>query len=399
MMKRKFFISAIYTSPPTTMGGNTKIMIEIINNLCDKYDFVIITTEPDTFRENLSQPEKVTIQTVPYPFKKFNYLSHHKEIVYMERYLSDFFSMHQVSSQDYFYSCIDFAPDVLPIIRLKKKYPFIWIATLYLFIPAPWENIVHNYQFPFIKYIIYYLYQRFIFQKILQHGDLFIITNDYDRKFFPKKLQKCIFAIYGGVNSEQIVSAQRNHNSSRVYDAVFCSRLHPQKGISQLLDIWHDVYKSTSNAKLAIIGNGEPSYEKFLKEKAETLGLKNNIVWLGYVNNIDKYKVYLKSRFLVHATVYDNNGMVAAEALSSGLPVVLYDLPQLREVYTTGCVKIPERDQRKFTEVIVKLLKDTEYYDSMKPNKKEMLKIRDYWEWQNRSQQLHSFLKNNENLT
>lgn len=323
--KNKFYVSAIYTSPPNSMGGNTKILIEIINNLHDKYDFVILTTEPKTFKINLVKPEKVKIVPIKYPFKKFNLLTHFKEIKYIERIYDEFFKKNKISENDYFFSPSDFAPDVLPIYLLKNKYKFKWIPSLFLFIPNPIQNLLNHYKFPFFKYILYYFYQRYVFTKILEKGDLFLITNHYDKKFFPKKIRNKILDIYGGVNMEQIEAAKKAlKNKEKLYDAVFCSRLHPQKGISQLLDVWKKVIKVIPSAELVIMGNGEKKFEEFLKEKVKKLGIDKNINWLGFVNGAEKYKVYLQSKIFLHGTIYDNNGMVAAEALCSGIPVIMY---------------------------------------------------------------------------
>ena len=95
-----------------------------------------------------------------------------------------------------------------------------------------------------------------------------LLTNDIDRKFFPENRQKDILSIYGGVNFEQIDEAKIEKITGWKYDAVFCSRLHQQKGISQLLNVWSIVIKKFPTAQLAIIGNGDPNYELFLKDKA-----------------------------------------------------------------------------------------------------------------------------------
>jgi len=390
-MKNKFYVSAIYTSPPGTMGGNTKILIEIINNLSDKFDFVIFTTEPKAFQINLKDISKVKIISIAYTFKKFSYISHYSEIRYITKIYHEYFSKNKISKDDYFISPSDFAPDVLPIYFLKKQYSFKWIASLFLFMPNPLENLVKKYEFPFVKYIIYFLYQRALFRKMLERADLFLITNDYDRKYFPKKFKERIFAIYGGVNVEEIGKAKKESDGKKLYDAVFCSRLHPQKGISQLLDVWATVIKEIPTAKLAIIGNGEDSYERFLREKAKKLKVDKNVKWLGYINGVNKYKIYLQSKMFLHGTIYDNNGMVAAEALCSGLPVIMYDLPQLKNVYKEGCIKIPLGDKKKFSEGIIKeLVKDS----IGRLSYARIDKLLSYWSWEHRVREFMIFLYN-----
>ena len=388
-MKSKFYVSAIYTSPPNSMGGNTKILIEIIKNLSDKFDFIIFTSEPETFRVNLKSKSKAKIITIDYPFKKFNYLSHYSEIKHIKKIYEEYFSKNKIDKNDYIFTPSDFAPDVMPIYYLKKKYNFKWIASLFLFIPSPLENLLKNYKFPFIKYIIYYLYQKVIFRKMLSSADLFLITNDYDRKYFPKKFENKILAMYGGVNPEEIKMAKNKFNGKKIYDAVFCSRIHPQKGISQLLDVWALVVKSIPKARFAIIGNGEKSYEKLLKNKAKRLGIDKNVKWLGYINGVDKYTIYLQSKIFLHGSIYDNNGMVAAEALCSGLTVVMYDLPQFKKIYNEGCIKVGNGDKLKFAIIVINLIKN----NKINPSLKIQHKLIEYWNWKSRIQDFYNFLK------
>jgi glycosyltransferase involved in cell wall biosynthesis len=396
---KKIYISAIYISPPNTMGGNTKIIIELINNLVDYYNFIIFTTEPETFKKNINNPYKIKIITVPYNFKKFSFSGHLKEIDYIFNFYEEYFKLNQLELSDYFYSASDFAPDVIPIFKLKKEYNFKWIASLYLFIPSPFENLFKKYNFPFFKYIIYYFYQRYLFLKILDSFDLCLITNEEDKKYFPQIKKSNILAVYGGVNIEQIESACKKYNHNNKYESVFCGRLHPQKGISQLLDIWKIVVKERPESKLGIIGNGEKKFEKFLKKKSKRLNIDSNIAWLGYINNEDKYNIYLQSKLLVHSTIYDNNGMVAAEALCSGLPVVMYDLTELK-FYNTGCLKIKIGDKTMYAKEIIELISNQSYYNFVKPDYNAISSFKKFWSWENRADLFKTFLENYEkNIT
>lgn len=388
-MKRIFF-SAIYTSPPNSMGGNTKIALELINHLNTKYKFTVLTTEPETFTKNIKNPSKIEIVPIKFPFKRFALTTHFQEIQYISRFYEKYFLKNPLTKNDYFFAPSDFAPDVLPIYKLKEKYNFIWIPTLFLFIPSPIENLLRGYKFPFVKYILYYFYQRFLFSKMLEKGDLFVITNDYDKKMFPKKLQKKIVALYGGVNIDQLYTAKKSQNKKykKEYDAVFCSRLHPQKGISQLLDIWKMVVEKKPDTKLAIMGNGEKPFEEFLHRKAKRLGLNKNITWMGFVDGVKKYEVYQKSKLLVHGTIYDNNGMVAAEALCSGLPVVMYNLPALKKLYTVGCYKVKAGDKKAYAAMVLTLLREKVVIKQL-----EKEKIIQEWQWETKAKLFDEFIK------
>ena len=124
----------------------------------------------------------------------------------------------------------------------------------------------------------------------------------------------------------------------------------------------------------------------------ERLGIADTIEWLGYVNNEAKFRIYSESRVFVHPTVFDNNGMVAAEALCTGLPVVMQDLPALRDVYTTGCLKVPFGDRNAFAEAVVSLLTDPAKYAATAPTSDQLAALRAHWKWESRAAKFDRWL-------
>lgn len=387
----RFIVLALGISPPGTMGGNSKITLELIRWLSKSHACLVLTTQPETFRQNQVTGSNIDLVTIPaYPRSS---LWHHIDMCrHYVREVRAVFKRCGVNDRDFVYCTSDGLGEDLPGFLLKKEFRFTWVPTLFLFVPSLLVNVRHGYGFPIFKYFIYHVYQWVVFQLILARGDRFVITNDADKACFPARLHPRVFAIYGGVNGDQIDRVRQSQPPPMRYDALFCGRLHPQKGVSRLLDIWKTVLERCPAARLGIIGNGEPGYERFLKKKARGLGLDQTIDWLGYVNNEEKYRIYRQARVFVHATVYDNNGMVAAEALCSGLPVVLYDLPALRQVYTEGCLKVPPGDQKAYAEAIVSLLTDSDRYRAVKPSPEVSEQLRAYWDWSRRAELFEAFL-------
>ena len=387
---KRLVVVAIEISDPGSMGGNTKILLELVRNFPAKHQCIVITSKPETFQCNgIVERDGLTIQAIS-PHHNDTWLNHAKVCSYFVREVRAQFDRHLVGKDDLVYCASDYFHDVIPAFLLQPKYHYTWLPSYFLFLPFIFENLWNRYHFPPIKYLIAYFYQRTSLMMILKRCVGVIITNSSDKKHFPKRLHDKILPIYGGVNTEQIPTTA---NPSKIYDAIFCSRLHPQKGISGLLDIWATVITAHPTAKLAIIGNGEPTYEAFLRKKATQLNINDNIEWLGYVNNTEKYELYQQSKMLVHATVYDNNGMVAAEALCTGLPVIMYDLPALRHVYSEGCLKIQEGRPDLYAEAIVKLLGDDSELAAISPTAPQIASLRQKWDWQHRTNLFIDFLK------
>lgn len=379
-------------SPLGTMGGNSKIIIEVLKNLPASFAALVITFKPETFEANGVVGGNVVLAAIPKP--------RHDDILHMCQttrhtlhHTREAFQKFGVGKDDIVYCVSDFPLDVIPGVILKREFGYRWLPSLYLFVPSPLQNLRHRYGFPFFKYVLYYAEQQLLFAWMKRRADGFVITNDEDRVHFPQAFHNRILAIYGGVNTEQIAEAFEEPPVETRYDAVFCSRLHPQKGISGLLDIWRKVIDGVPRARLAIIGNGAPDYEAFLRKKADRLGVSGNVEWLGYVNNVEKYRIYRASKMLLHATVYDNNGMVAAEALCSGLPVVMFDLPALRNLYVEGCVKVPEGDAAAFAEAVVSMLEDSNRLEAAKVTPQQVANLRQNWNWRHRADLFMEFVR------
>lgn len=101
---------------------------------------------------------------------------------------------------------------------------------------------------------------------------------------------------------------------------LLLSRLHKQKGIEKLLKAWAEV--STSQWKLRIVGGGDEQYVSRLKSMADTLCDENSVDFYGVADDVTKWDVYSESKLFVLPTQSENFGLVIAEALASGTPVI-----------------------------------------------------------------------------
>ena len=387
-IRNRFWIFALGLSRPGTMGGNSKIALEVARHIPSfgfDVHFIVPSDKVKTVENALGNELPFTLHVVD-AFPGDDKLCPIASVRHFIDRVRTLFRTENVGPGDVVWGISEFHVDVLPLFRLKREFGFRWIASFFLFVPFVFENICRRYGFPVFKYIVYWFYERTLFMLARWRADAFVVTNDTDRANFPKSFQDNVFAFYGGVNVEQISGDE----ISKVRDVVFCSRLHPQKGISGLLDIWKLVLAKQPEAKLSVIGNGDPAYERKLKDKAARLGLGESVEWLGYVNGEEKYRIYRSARIFVHPTVFDNNGMVAAEALCSGLPVVMYDLPPLRKVYTDGCVKVPFGDKRAFAAEVVSLLYNP---DVAAPDEGRIVGLRAQWDWVNRVRCFEAFLQ------
>ena len=103
---------------------------------------------------------------------------------------------------------------------------------------------------------------------------------------------------------------------------LFLSRVHVKKGIELLFEAWKRIHSDYVDWQLLVIGNGEAEYIHSLENRVESLVLKDSIKILPPVFGEAKIKVYQESALFCLPSFSENFGMVIAEAMSCGTPVI-----------------------------------------------------------------------------
>lgn len=287
------------------------------------------------------------------------------------------------------YSVSDFLPDLLPALLVKILNPEIkWIAGYYLFASHPLSKNSPYLGINRIKGLIYWFIQIITKTIVNVFADIIFITSVPDINRFSK--HKKVVVIRGGVNLADIKKYQKNHLSipisKRNYDACFMGRFHPQKGCLKLIKIWKLVVTVLPKAKLAIIGQGE--MEPQMRQLITKYKLNNNVDILGFLIGIPKYKIFANSKIVVHPATYDSGGMASAEAMAFGLPGVSFDLKSLKTYYPKGFIKTKKYSIIKFSQNIIKLLKNKTTYDKLSHQSINLIKTQ--WDWAKRSQEIYN---------
>lgn len=103
---------------------------------------------------------------------------------------------------------------------------------------------------------------------------------------------------------------------------IFLSRIVPKKGIEVLLDAWESVSRKHQDWNLIIVGNGSKDYIEKLCGIIKEKNIQSSVSIHPPAFGEDKYRLYIESSIFVLPTYSENFGMVIAEALSCGLPVI-----------------------------------------------------------------------------
>ena len=116
---------------------------------------------------------------------------------------------------------------------------------------------------------------------------------------------------------------------------LFIGRLHPKKGIENLLQALEIL--GDESLTLTIYGSGDESYLHSLHQLVHKLGIEKLVSFQGHVSGERKMKAFIKADVCIVPSFTENFGMVVAEALAHGVPVIASKGTPWEELMRRGC--------------------------------------------------------------
>lgn len=117
---------------------------------------------------------------------------------------------------------------------------------------------------------------------------------------------------------------------------LFLSRLHPKKGVTELLDAWGAVAGRAADWHLVIAGPGEAGYRAQL-ERQVAAGRLPRVTLTGPLAGAEKEGAFAGAGVFVLPTHSENFGLVIAEALGRGVPVLTTRAAPWSGIVQEGC--------------------------------------------------------------
>jgi glycosyltransferase involved in cell wall biosynthesis len=129
---------------------------------------------------------------------------------------------------------------------------------------------------------------------------------------------------------------------------LYIGRHAPYKGVHTLMDIFQDVKKEVSDARLVTIGNMEKGYKDRLEALASKIG---GVHMLGYVPDVWPY--LRDASVYATCSAWEGQDRPVIEAQYMGKPAVTFDNCSHPEVVVYGTLA---RDREEFKEALIKYL-------------------------------------------
>lgn len=198
-----------------------------------------------------------------------------------------------------------------------------------------------------LKHLKKYLYWPWAEYRVLRDARAVIFTSETERRqartsFWPYRCREEIVHL-GIAAPTGDTEAQRQCFFERFPElrgkrlVLFLSRLHLKKGCDLLIDAFAHVARGDASLHLVMAGPDQTGWQAILEARALSLGVGQRITWTGMLTGDLKWGAYRAADVFALPSHNENFGVVVAEALACGLPVVISDQVDIwREIIEDG---------------------------------------------------------------
>jgi glycosyltransferase involved in cell wall biosynthesis len=118
---------------------------------------------------------------------------------------------------------------------------------------------------------------------------------------------------------------------------LYLSRIHPKKGIELLIDAAAQIKDILVDYRIIIAGEGDMHYIQLLKNRVQEQNMVPVFDFVGSVYGEKKWTLFHNADIFILPTYSENFGIVIAEALASGTPVITTKGTPWEELNTHHC--------------------------------------------------------------
>lgn len=257
-------------------------------------------------------------------------------------------------------------PFFTPLFVKTKKLAFIHEVAKEVWRLNPWPK-----PFNLLPSIIGTALEPFIFKFFYKDISFLTVSESTKKDLVSYGISKDnITIIKNGVNISQ--APKKLSPKAKKKTVMFLGAISQDKGIEDAVEVFSLINEITDNCQFWIVGKASLEMEKHVIKKLETLGIKQNTKYFGFVSDKKKFELLGKAHVLVNPSVREGWGLVNIEANAVGTPVVGYNVAGLRDSVVdekTGYL-VEFKDTKKLAMSILKLLNDNKLYNRMSENSK-----------------------------
>ncbi|MCF6096381.1 glycosyltransferase [Thermovorax subterraneus] len=186
---------------------------------------------------------------------------------------------------------------------------------------------------------------------ILVAGSMKDVLEIYHKEKYSEFKNK-IEIVYNGVKIDKFEFKERKPG----FNVALVAHLHTRKNIMLALQIIDALVKINQKFKLHIAGDfQDPVLELYLKYMVKEMGLENNVIFYGWVDDMDEW--WEDKNYLLSTSIHEGHPYNIMEAMARGIKPIIHNFYGARELY---------RNEMLFNtiEEAVSRITDSNYYSS-----------------------------------
>ncbi|MDA1169492.1 MAG: glycosyltransferase family 4 protein [bacterium] len=298
--------------PPATGGAEVYVqnIVERTRDIKSNRDVRVLTSamrthgpinmlEPEQLLDDPIYVQRLHTSTTPYvSYPRLQalsyYIGHHKPDI--------------LESYGFWYQVADTSA------RYAKKHniPFI-------FHPIYYENRVR-------RKPIWQLYKNTIGKATFKTADVVVVLSEFEKSLIQQSglPVKRFEIIPPGIDIAAFQNEQENPFTKRSIPGTILlsvSRIARAKGLQSVIQALPDISRSIPDAQFVIIGE-DFGYADKLRTLARKLGVEDRVHMLGKFSDNELIGAFQNANVFIHASHYEAFGIVLAEAMAAGCPVV-----------------------------------------------------------------------------
>ena len=358
-MRKKIII---FTPTIYAIGGESRVVTVIANELEKKYDVTIYTREKYLSESIYNLSPNILVKSY-YPYSK-------KPMASMIRFLyrktkNSFFENH-VFLLDYAYYSKNAVNKMNNIIN---NYDIaIAVSGDFSILLGKCSNMdvmkigwEHNSYEAYFETPHKYLWKRDqIFANSAKNLDKCIVLNEDISEKYKNKLNVKSMSIY---NPRSFTSEKKSNLTNKQF--VACGNFVEAKGFDLLIEAFSIFSKKDSEWKLKIVGDGIDM--KKIKHLIHKYQLEDRIILPGYINDVKN--ILQESTIYLLSSRWEGFPMCVTEAYEFGLPMVCFDIPAVIPLtrHNEGIV-VKKYDTNEFANAMYSLSSNHELICEMSKN-------------------------------
>lgn len=140
---------------------------------------------------------------------------------------------------------------------------------------------------------------------------------------------------------------------------LYVGRLQARKNLTRLAEAFARVRKRHTDLKLVLVGKPDWHHEKLLA-KLDELGLKQAVIFPGYIASEDLPVFYNAAEIFVFPSIFEGFGLPVMESMASGVPTITSCGSCLEEIAGDGALLIDPLSVDSIADAITRLIESLE---------------------------------------